>query len=202
MKKTLLFSTLVAGLALAGCNKSTQSDTAAADTTATTARSPDQTTAASQLDTASRTTTNDISRAADRAGDSLERAGRNAADAMSNMAHDVSAKLREWRLSAQDLEADIAADRDIVRTKDAASTPTGTVDRSTLKTAVEGRIKADPDLANLKIDVNAQRGGAIELEGKALTADQVGRAMALALDTDGVTKVTSKIDLEKDAVKN
>jgi hyperosmotically inducible periplasmic protein len=200
MKKTLLFSTLVIGLALAGCNKSTRTDTAATDSTTTAARTTDQTVASTEA--ASRNAANDLSRAANSAGDSLERAGRSAANAMSNAAHNVSAKLTEWRLSAQDIQADLAADRDIVRTKEAsAGAPTGTMDRSTLKTAVEGRIKADSELANLKLDVNAERGGAIQLEGKALTAEQVGRAIAVALDTEGVTKVTSKIDLDKDAVK-
>ena len=62
-----------------------------------------------------------------------------------------------------------------------------------MKSAVEGRIKADSELANLKLDVNAKANGEIQLEGKAQNADQVGKAIALALDTDGVTKVTSKI---------
>lgn len=197
MKKTILFSSLALGLALTGCNRSTQSDTAAADT-----RSTDTVaTANTDATAAARAAGNDLSRAANNAGASLERAGDRAANAMSNMASDLSAKFSEWRLSAQEIQADLAADRPIVRTKSNAGAPTGSTDKSALQSAVEARIKGDSQLANLKLDINADRAGEIQLEGKAQTAEQVGRAIALALDTEGVSKVTSKIDLDKDAVK-
>lgn len=193
MKKSLLFTSLLAGLALAGCNKSTKSDTVATDypaaTPATTTTTAD--TAAARMENAARNT-----------GNAIERAGERTANAMSNMAHDVSVKLTEWRLSAREIEADIAADRPIVRSRTNAGAPTGNTDKSALQSAVEAKIKADSELANLKLDINADRAGEIQLEGKALTADQVGKAIALALDTEGVSKVTSKIKLDKDAVKN
>jgi osmotically-inducible protein OsmY len=113
-----------------------------------------------------------------------------------------TARTMEWKLSANDIQADLDAHRDIVRTKDASGAATGKIDKDVLKSAVEGRLKADSELANLKIDVNPKATGEIQLEGKALTADQVGKAIALTLDTDGVTKVTSKIKLDKDAVKH
>jgi hyperosmotically inducible periplasmic protein len=209
MKKTILFSTLVCGLVLTGCNKSTKTDTASTATlppasdTALASSSTSTDSLANRTSAAAREAGNDLSRAANNAANSLERAGERTANAMSNMAHDVSARITEWRLSSQDIQADLAADRDIVRTRTAAvGAPTGKIDKDTLQSAVEGRIKADANLSNLKLDVNAKGDGEIQLEGKALTADQVGRAIALALDTDGVTKVTSKIDLDKDAVKN
>jgi hypothetical protein len=208
MKKTLLFTTLVAGLALAGCNKSTRTQTAGTTDTTTTARTTEPTvgqrvdSAAARTEAAARDAGNDLSRAADRAGDKLERAGERTAAAMQNMGHDIKAKFTEWKLDAQDIQADIAAKRDIVRTRTASGAPTGNMDKSTLQAAVEGRIKADPELANLKLDVNADRKNEIQLEGKAQSADQIARAIALALDTDGVYKVTSKIRIDDDAVKN
>jgi len=192
MKKTILFSTFAIGLALTGCNKATKSDTVATDTTVTPAPAPATTTTAAD----------DLRRAANNAGNAMERAGDKTADAMRRAGDNISAKLTEWRLSAQDIEADLAADRAIVRTKDSTGAPTGNIDKSTLQSAVEAKIKADSELANLKLDVNADRKGEIQLEGKALTANQVARAIALALDTDGVVKVTSKVKLDKDAVKN
>ena len=197
MKKTLLVSTLLSGLALTGCNKATHTNTAAADTTATPPATeptvgPRIDAATTRTEAAARDLGNDMSRAAD-----------HAKTAMSNAAHDISARVSEWRLSSDDIQADIVAHRDIVRTKDSAGmTATGTIDKSTLEAAVKGRIMADSALADLKLDVNAKRDGEIELEGKAMTAEQVGRAIALALDTDGVTKVTSKVKLDKDAVKH
>lgn len=188
MKKTLLFSALIAGLALSGCNKSTRTDTVSTDPMTPTSSTDS---VANRTETAAREAGNDISRAAN-----------SAAASMSNMAHDVSAKVTEWRLSNSDIQADLAADREIVRTRSGNLSPTGNIDKSTLQSAVEGRIRADAELSSLKLDVNGKANGEIQLEGKALTSDQVGRAIALALDTDGVSKVTSKIKLDKDAVKN
>jgi hypothetical protein len=198
MKKTLLLTTLVAGVALVGCNKSnTRSTTASTDTTATPAAStatPSSTDSlATRTDAAANRAGTDIKNAANATGDALRSAGSSVA---------TTARTMEWKLTASDIQADLDAKRDIVRTKDASGAPTGKVDKDVLKSAVEGRIKADSDLANLKLDVNAKSAGEIQLEGKATTADQVGKAIALALDTDGVTKVTSKIKLDKDAVKH
>lgn len=201
MKKTLLISTLVAGALLTGCNKTTRTDTTATDTTARPADTTRTDTTAARVDDAARDTSRDIARAADRAGDKIEAAGHRAGQAMSNMSHDISAKLTEWKLNARDLEADIAAKRDIVRTREVSTAPTGAMDKSTLQAAVEGRIKADSELSMLKLDINADRKGEIQLEGKAQNASQIARAMALALDTDGVAKVTSKIRIDEDAVK-
>jgi hypothetical protein len=230
MKKTLLLSTLVVGIVMAGCNRQTRTGTTTdyaatptttdqTTTTTTTAPVDTTTTTADPMatttvprDTTTATTTrdttirDDMSRAADRTGDALSRAADRTGDAFSRAAdrtgdamQNLSARMQEWRLDEEQIRADIESDRPIVRTKDAAGAPVGDVDRSTLKTAVEGRIQADDQLANLRLDVDAKRGGEIELEGKAQNAQQVARAIALALDTDGVVKVTSKIKLDKDA---
>lgn len=207
MKKTLLYSSIVIGLVLAGCNKSTRTSTAANDpqaptpdysATSSTAATTNRT-VGDRVETAGRTAANDISRAAESTGDALERAGRKTANAMSNMAHDVSARVTEWKLSNSDLQADIAAKRDIVRTKTNAGTPVGNIDKSALKAAVETRVRSDSQLAPFKLDVEIDHQTEVVLTGKARTADEIGRAIALALDTDGVTKVTSKIKLDKDA---
>jgi osmotically-inducible protein OsmY len=199
MKKTLLFATLVTGVALVGCNKSTRSTSASTDTT-----TPAATTAAN--DTAATANTASTTASADmrNAGADLRSAANNAGDALRNAGSSMasSARVMEWKLTANDINADLAAHRDIVRTKEASGAATGSMDRSVVKSAVEGRIKADSDLAALKLDVNPKGNGEVQLEGKAQTADQVGKAIALALDTDGVTKVTSKIKLDKDAVKH
>lgn len=227
MKKTILITSLVLGLALAGCNRSTR--TASDDTTpvadpayASTTTTPSGTTTttpATTTTTTSDTLANDVRRGANATGDAMREAGRDvreagreagqemremgreASAALSRAGDNIEGKFQEWRLNAKDIEADLAADRPIVRTRTDAGAPTGNMDKSTLKSAVEGRIKADSQLANLKLDINAKSNNEIELEGKAQTADQVARAIGLALDTEGVQKVTSKIDLDKDAVK-
>jgi osmotically-inducible protein OsmY len=204
MKNTLLFTTLIAGLALTGCNKSTRTSTADTTVPPTT----DTTTA-----TTASTTTDSVGARVDRAGDRVADATRNAADSvrdasrdaaasMRQAGRDVSARMTEWKLNASDIEADVTAKRDIVRTRSDALTPTGNIDKGNLEKSIKSQLHSDSKLPDLKFDVNANTKGEVELEGKARTTDQIAHAMAVALSHDGVTKVTSKIKLDPDAGPN
>jgi hypothetical protein len=184
MKNTLLYTTLIAGIALAGCNKSTRTSTA--DTTVP------------PTDTAKPAATDTVGAKIDRAGDRVADATRDAAAGLRQAGRDISARMTEWRLSSSDIEADVVANRAIVRTRTDAA-PMSNLDKGTLEKAIKGRLTTDMQLADLKFDVNANKMGEVELEGKARTTDQIARVIATALDTDGVTKVTSKIKLDPDA---
>jgi osmotically-inducible protein OsmY len=205
MKNTLLFSALIAGVALTGCNKSTKTSTAANDAYPSTADQAAANTQAAANEVARDTRNaaqdlaNDTRNAADRAADNVRSGINSAGNAISNAANSVahSARMTEWRLNAADIQADITANKEIVRTKTSAGAPTGNMDKSTLKAAVEGRIKADPELATFKIDVDPGANGEINLDGEVNSAEQVGKAIALALDTDGVATVKSKIEVDK-----
>jgi hypothetical protein len=206
MKNTLLFTTLIAGLALTGCNKSTRTSTA--DTTV-----PATDTTTTTTSTTTPTTTDTVGAKIDRAGDRVADATRNAADnvrdatrdagaAMREAGRDISARMTEWKLSASDIEADVQANRAIVRTRTDVTTPTGKIDEDALESAIKGRLHSDSKLADLKFDVNANSKGEVELEGKARTTDQIAHAMAVALSSDNVAKVTSKIKLDPNAGPN
>ena len=203
MKNTLLFTTLIAGLALAGCNKSTRTSTAdttvppVTDTTAATTTSTTDTVGA-RVDRAG----DRVADATRNAADSVRDASRDAAASMRQAGRDVSARMTEWKLNASDIEADVAAKRDIVRTRSDVLTPTGNIDKGNLEKSIKGQLHSDSKLADLKFDVNANTKGEVELEGKARTADQIAHAMAVALSHDGVSKVTSKIKLDPDAGPN
>jgi osmotically-inducible protein OsmY len=81
----------------------------------------------------------------------------------------------------------------IVRTKDTVvGAPTGSTDDEVIETMVKGKLQADSDTAKGSIEVDAKN-GEVMLKGSADSASLVGRAMALALDTQGVTKVSSDI---------
>jgi hypothetical protein len=189
MKNTLLYGTLIAGIALAGCNKSTRTSTA--DTTVP----PADTTAAATP----RPTTDTVGAKIDRAGDAVASASRDAAASMRQAGRDLSTRMTEWRLSKSDIEADVMANREIIRTRSDATTPVVATDAGMLEKAIEGRLAADSKLAGLKFDVDANRNGEVKLEGKARTTDQIAHVIATALDTEGVMKVTSKIKLDPDA---
>jgi osmotically-inducible protein OsmY len=87
----------------------------------------------------------------------------------------------------------------IVRTKDTVvGAPTGATDDDVIKTIVKGKLQADTEAAKGSFDVEAKN-GEVMLKGTADSAATVGRAIALALDTQGVTKVSSdaKISSQK-----
>lgn len=66
------------------------------------------------------------------------------------------------------------------------------MDDSVIVTMVKNKFQSDSDLSSLNLDVQSHN-GEVTLNGTAESAAQVGRAIALALDTDGVTKVSSDI---------
>lgn len=197
MKNTLILTSLVAGLALTACNKTTRTDTAAINDPAV----------------APATTSETLGQRVDRAGErvaagsrevaaDVREASHHAGTAMRNTGHDLKARFNEWRLSDSDLQADLDGKRDIVRTRTAAGSPAGKIDDDTIENAIKGRLHSDSQLSALKFDVNANKNGEVKLDGKARSVDQIAHAMSIALDTDGVTKVTSKIKLDPDAGGN
>jgi osmotically-inducible protein OsmY len=96
-------------------------------------------------------------------------------------------------LSANEIQKDIDSGAVIVRTKESVvGAPTGNSDDSVIETMVKGKLQSDKDVASSAIDVDAKN-GEVTLKGSADSAEHVGRAIALALDTQGVTKVSSQI---------
>jgi hyperosmotically inducible periplasmic protein len=83
-----------------------------------------------------------------------------------------------------------------VRTNDnVVGAPTGSSDDEVIKTMVKGKLQADSETAQASIEADAKN-GEVTLSGSADSANQVGRAIALALDTQGVTKVSSDIKVK------
>lgn len=104
----------------------------------------------------------------------------------------MSSRITEWRLSATEIQSDLDRGVTIVRTKDIVGAPTGSTDDQVVETMVKGKIQADLEVAKANIEVDAKN-GEIMLKGSADSAATVGRAIALALDTQGVTKVSSDV---------
>ncbi len=111
----------------------------------------------------------------------------------------MTARISEWRLGSTELQADLDSGTTIVRTKQvSAGAPTGSTDDSVIESLVKGRLQADPQCSTAMIDVTAHN-GEVNLKGSADSASQIGRAIALALDTQGVTKVSSDIKVNAQA---
>jgi osmotically-inducible protein OsmY len=92
-------------------------------------------------------------------------------------------------LSSSEIQGDLDRGVTIVRTKDSVvGAPTGASDDEVIKTMVKGKLQADSEAANAMFDVEAKN-GEVMLKGTADSAAAIGRAMALALDTQGSGKI-------------
>jgi hyperosmotically inducible protein len=76
--------------------------------------------------------------------------------------------------------------------------PTGATDDEVIETMVKGKIQADSETSKATIEADASN-GEVMLKGTADSAATLGRAMALALDTQGVTKVSSDVKVSAQA---
>jgi hypothetical protein len=118
-------------------------------------------------------------------------------DAAVDTKNAISDKLTEWKLTPSDLKADMEKSGRIVRdkTEAAGSKMGGAVDNARIVTVINAKYVGDSDLSALKINVDADN-GVVTLKGTVKSLDFVGKAIALALDTDGVHQVVSLLTVE------
>jgi hyperosmotically inducible protein len=168
MKKTIILLSALS-LALVGCEKKSATETSTAE----------------KAETA-------MKNAADKTGDALQTAADKTKEAAMDAKDAVHAKIIEWKLTPSDLKADFEKGGRIVRTKTAtAGARTGEVlDNARIVTVINAKLVGDSRLSALKINVDADQ-GTVTLKGSVGSLDLIGRAISLALDTDGVNEVVS-----------
>jgi len=111
------------------------------------------------------------------------------------MKSNLSDRLTEWKLTADAIGNEFARTGRIERSKTiGAGEPTGPMDE-VLVASINGKLQGDPSLSALKLDATVEK-GVVTLAGTARSLDQIGRAVGVALDTEGVTKAISTIKLE------
>lgn len=109
----------------------------------------------------------------------------------------IADKLVEWKLTPSDIKDDLAKSGRVVRDKTLAAGEKvgGALDNARIVTVINGKYVADSDLSALKINVDASE-GVVTLKGTAASAELIGRAIALALHTNGVTQVVSLLTID------
>lgn len=122
-----------------------------------------------------------------------ETAGRAASETRDDAAHardTLADKLHDWHLTGDDLKADFARTGEIVRSKAAAVGERMTDAR--IVTVIKAKYVLDRELSAFDLNVDC-RDGHVSLRGSVASPDLAGKAVALALDTDGVTTVTADL---------
>jgi hypothetical protein len=109
----------------------------------------------------------------------------------------IGDKLVEWKLTPSDIQDDLAKSGRVVREKTVAAGAKvgGVIDNARLVTVINGKYVSDKDLSALKINVDATD-GVVTLKGTVASAELIGRAIALALNTDGVSLVVSQLTID------
>jgi uncharacterized membrane protein len=122
-----------------------------------------------------------------------EDVGAKTRDTAERMKDSVSEKLVDWHLTSDDIKADLAKTGQVVRAKTA--TAGDRIADARIVTVVKAKFVLDRDLSALDISIDC-RDGAVVLNGVVATPELIGRATALALETDGVHLVTSRLKVK------
>ncbi len=136
------------------------------------------------------TTRDKISADASSIGDKARDAAITAKDAIAD-------KLRDWHLSGDDIKHDLQKGGEVIRTKaqSAGSAIAVHANNAKLVTVIKTKFTLDKDLSARSIEVKADQGKVVLL-GTVASEELIGRAVALALDTDGVTEVKSQLKVQ------
>jgi len=114
-------------------------------------------------------------------------------DTAANARDTISEKLRDWHLTGDDIKADLAKTGEVVRSK--AAVAGDRISDARIVTVLKAKYVLDRDLSALDISVDC-RDGHVTLTGTVASPDLVGKAVAIALDTSGVTHVVARLSTE------
>lgn len=127
----------------------------------------------------------EATRAVDAAGEALFRAG-----------EALRAKAEALNLNPEQIREELARTGQVVRRQArelvGPSTDAGTDAASTA--AIKTKLAEDPELSAWSIGVNTKN-GRVTLEGKVGSEEHIGRAVTLALGTEGVVDVTAQLQV-------
>jgi hypothetical protein len=102
----------------------------------------------------------------------------------------IDQKLVDWHLTKDDIKADLAKTGEVVRTKTAEAGSKITDAR--IHTVIKAKYVLDRDLSAVDIEV-AVTAGSVALTGTVPSEELIGKAVELAMDTDGVTAVSAHL---------
>jgi hypothetical protein len=131
---------------------------------------------------------------------SAAKLGGNATEAAHNMSDALRAKLDTLDLRTDQIMEELTRNGKIVRRKaqDIGDQVVNTTSDARAITEIKGKFAADPTLSAWSISAGCTQGHAT-LSGTVSSPDDIGRAVAIALDTAGVRDVTSTLEVKPKA---
>jgi hyperosmotically inducible protein len=102
----------------------------------------------------------------------------------------LAQKLKEWKLTPADIQQDLAKTGEVVRSKTAEVGER--LDDARVVAVIKAKYVLDSNLSALAISVECHD-GEVTLGGTVKSAELIGRAVGLALDTHGVHNVVSRL---------
>jgi hyperosmotically inducible protein len=189
--KTLLIITGALALVLTGgCAKRNSAYT-------TTQTESDAKAAANRTEAALNDAADKTREAARDAARETRQAAERTADSMEDVARHADDNIKTWRLSGDEIRADLNKSGRVVREKTVAAgnkMATG-IDNARITTSVKAKYAADRMVSALTIDADTNN-GVVTLKGTANSTEAIARAIELALETDGVHQVVSLLTVK------
>ncbi len=110
----------------------------------------------------------------------------------------VQDKLGVSNLTVEDIKDELARTGEVVREKaqQAGTTVADATADARITAAIKAKMVRDPDLSAIKISVSTTN-GKVTLSGTASSAEDIKKAIQLAMDTDGVREVVSTLQVKK-----
>jgi len=124
------------------------------------------------------------------AGQEIKSTAQNAGNALAD-------KLRSWNLDSEHITNELARTGRVIRDKANAAGQAlkdATAD-ARVTAAIKAKLVRDPDLSAWDIHVSTTD-GVVTISGSVSSPDLIGKAMALALDTDGARQVISTLQVK------
>jgi len=108
----------------------------------------------------------------------------------------IEDKLKNTSLRGDDIKEELARSGKVVRqlAKDVSAVVAEATVDARVTAAIKTKLVKDPDLSALSISVNTTY-GVVTLSGTAPSYDAIGKAMLLAMETDGVREVISTLQV-------
>jgi len=123
-------------------------------------------------------------------GDKVQDSAKSARDA-------VQDKMRDWHLGGDDIKEDLKRTGTVIRHKaqDAGQAIADATADARVTAAIKAKLLTSSDLSAVDISVNTTA-GTVTLSGTVTSPENIGKAMALALDTDGANEVVSTLQVK------